>query len=112
MGQELIKPQKRRLREWMGVAYERELAAATAALLAEFRRWEAHEMDVFQLNERIHAFHSGVSRTLYGKYVGTDPAFGVASAITMGLLTREEIGDELFSLVEKMVNVLSSPEFS
>ena len=111
MSQELTKSQKRRLREWAGVAYERELAAATAALLAQFRRWEAHEMDVFQLNERIHEFHSGVSCTLDNRYAGRDPAFAVAYAIKTGLLTREEIGDDLFALVENMVGVLSSAEF-
>ncbi len=99
------------MREWAAVAHERELAAAMTALLAEFRRWEAHEMDVFQLNERIHEFHSGVSRTLYNRYAGRDLTFAVAHAIKTGLLTHEEIGDDLFALVENMVEVLSSPEF-
>ncbi len=111
MHQEPTKSQKRRLREWAAVAYERELAAAMSALLAEFRRWEAQEMDVFQLNERIHEFHSGTSRALYNRYTGGDTTFSVAYAINAGLLTREEIGDDLFSLVENMVGVLSSPEF-
>lgn len=111
MSRELTKAQKRRLRDLAGVAYERELAAASEALLAEFRRWKREEFDVFELNEKIHEFHNGISRTIYGRYVGMDPRFSVAQAIKSGVLKRAEIDDDLFSLVSGMVEVLSSRTF-
>jgi hypothetical protein len=111
MSRELTKAHKRRLRDLAGLAYERELATASEALLQEFRRWNGKEIDVFELNEKIHEFHNGISRALYAKYVGMDPAFGVAQAIKGGVLKRAEIDDEIFALVSGMIEVLSSPTF-
>jgi hypothetical protein len=111
MSQELTKAQKRRLRDLAGLAYGRELAAASEALLGEFHRWNNKEIDVFELNEKIHEFHNGISRALYGRYVGMDPKFGVAHAIQSGVLKRVEIDDDIFALVSGMVEVLSSSAF-
>lgn len=111
MSRDLTKAQKRRLRDLAGLAYERELAAASAALLREFRRWNSKEIDVFELNEKIHEFHNGISRTLYGRYARMDPKFGVAHAIKSGVLKRAEIDDKIFALVSGMLEVLSSPTF-
>ena len=111
MSRELTKSQKKRLRNLASVAYERELAAASKSLLREFRRWEQKEIDVFELNERIHEFHNGISRTLYSRYVGMDPGFGVARAIKSGVLKPTELDDDLASLVSGMVEILSSPAF-
>lgn len=61
MSRELTKTQKRRLRDLAGLAYARELAAACEALLAKFRRWKCKEIDVFELNERIHGFRNAIA---------------------------------------------------
>jgi hypothetical protein len=96
------------LRQFAGIAYERELSSATRALQEEFRRWENGEIDVFDLSEKIHGFHQGISRALYGRYVGMDAAFGVAAALHHGILSREEVGEEIFLSVEGIVMSLSS----
>jgi hypothetical protein len=93
-----------------GVAYERDLSAATHVLQEEFLRWDNKEIDVFELSEKIHEFHNGISRTLYGRYVGMDAVFGVASALHRGVMSREEVGDEVFLSVKGIVMSLSSLE--
>ena len=108
MSRDLTKAQKRRLRDLAALAHERELASASAVLLERFRRWERKEIDVFELNNEIHEFHNGTSRTLYGRYVGMDPTFGVAHALKSGVLERTEVDDDLFTLLSNMGQILSS----
>lgn len=112
MSHELSKNQKKRFRELAAIAYERELTTASEQLLAEFIRWQEKQIDVFELNERIHEFHNGISRTLYGRYVGMDPQFGVARALRSSVLKRNEVEDDLFVMVEGMVELLTSSEFA
>ena len=71
-------------------------------------RWENKEIDIFELNEKIHEFHNGISRTLYSRHVGMDAAFGVASALNREILSREEVGEDVFLSVEGIVLSLSS----
>ncbi|MES2354652.1 MAG: hypothetical protein V4568_09685 [Pseudomonadota bacterium] len=108
MSRKRSKQLEKALRQFAGIAYERELATATHALQSEFVRWERKEIDVFELNDKIHEFHHGISRTLYGRYVGMDAAFGVASALHLGILNREEVGEAVFLSVEGMVLSLAS----
>ena len=108
MSQKMSKRLEKTLRQFAGTAYERELSAATRALQEEFSRWEKKEIDVFELGEKIHEFHNGISRALYGRYIGMDAAFGVASALHHGILSREEVGEEIFLSVEGIVMSLSS----
>lgn len=110
MSRKMSKKLDKLLRQFAGLAYERELSAAVRVLQDEFLRWENKEIDVFELNERIHEFHNGISRTLYGRYSGLDAAFGVASALHRGILDREEVGEEVFLSVEGIVLSLSSLE--
>lgn len=63
---------------------------------------------MFELNEKIHEFHHGISRVLYGRYVGMGAAFGVASALHRGILSREEVGEEVFLFVEETILSLTS----
>lgn len=102
------KKKQQHLRQLAWLAYERELSTASNTLLQEFIRWEKNEIDVFQLNEKIHEFHHDISRTLYGRYTGMDTEFGVASALHRGILGREEVGDEVFLSIEGIIMSLSA----
>lgn len=110
MSRKISKRLEKTLRHFAGIAYERELSTASRALHEEFLRWENKEIDVFELSEKIHEFHHGVSRALYGRYTGMDAAFGVASALHRRILSREEVGEEIFLSVEGIVMSLSSFE--
>ena len=107
MSQNQTKRQRTRLRQLAGIAYERELSAASQALFEDFHRWERKEVDVFQLNEKIHEFHHGISRELYGRYGAMDAALAVASAVNRGILKREEVGDDVYCFIESLVKGLS-----
>jgi len=104
----MSKKLEKMLRQFAEVAYERELSIATRALQEQFVRWENKEIDIFELNEKIHEFHNGISRKLYSQYVGMDAAFRVASALHHGILSREEVGEDVFLSVEGIVLSLSS----
>ena len=99
---------KQKLQQIAGIAYERELTAASESLLQEFQRWKNNEIDVFDLNSKIHEFHNGISRTLYTRYSGMDATFGIASALHRGILSREEVGEDVFISVEGITMALSS----
>ena len=93
-----------------GIAYEREQATASDALLQEFQRWKNKEIDVFELNDRIHEFHHGISRELYNRYSGNEMILSwcVANALHRGILSREEVGEDLFLSVEGATMASSS----
>ncbi|MGB8410945.1 MAG: hypothetical protein WCE58_13680 [Gallionella sp.] len=93
---------KQKFRQLAGIAYERELAIATEALHIEFQRWKNDEIDVFELNDRIHGFHNGISRELYSRYSGNElmNSICVSSALHKGVLSRDEVGEEVFLAVE------------
>ena len=101
---------RQKLRQMAGIAYERELATASEALREQFLRWKNKEIDVFELNDRIHEFHHGISRELYNRYTGNEMADSicVASALHRGILSREEIGEDAFLSVEDITMALSS----
>lgn len=90
------------LRQMAGIAYERELATASDALLQEFQRWKNKEIDVFELNERIHEFHHGISRELCNRYSGNGATISwcLASALKRGILSRNEVGEDVFLSVD------------
>ncbi len=108
MSKKISKNTQKAIREFAGVAYERELSAAFRALQGEFSRWASGEIDAFQLNEKVHEFHQGISRELFGRYVGMDAAFGVASALHRGILSRAEVGEPIYASVEGIILSLSS----
>src|SRR5690349_17462794 len=95
----LTKGQRRRLRELAGLAHERELATELARLEAEFVRWRAGAIDAHELSDRIHAFHQGAARKLYVGYAIGDPRLAVASAIARGILSEQDAGPDLTSVL-------------
>jgi hypothetical protein len=100
---ELSKREQRRLRELAGLAHERALGNALDALRQEFERWTRKEIDAFELSDKIHEFHNRTGRKIYSFYVGADPQLVVARAIVDGVLSREEVGDELMTELERMI---------
>ena len=97
------KAQRKEIRRLAGVAYERELSAASAQLESEFARWRKGEIDVFGLNELIHKFHNGASRDLYKVYAMGEAHWGVASAIARGLLTESEVDPAILESLSESI---------
>src|SRR5437764_12455836 len=97
------KANKRKLRELAGVAYRRELGHELAKLEMDCARWRGGEIDPFELSDRIHRFHDGVSRDLYVAYRDLSPINAAARAIALQVLDRTEVPSEILGELESMV---------
>lgn len=93
--QDAPKKIKRLVREWAGVAHERDLRNALSELRVHFDRWERGEIDSFELNERVHRFHNGPARDIWKRYATTHLEPAVASATVAGVLRKDELPVEL-----------------
>jgi hypothetical protein len=99
----LSKEAKRHFRELAGLAYERELSKAWDELLSEFNHWKEEEIDAFELSEKIHRHHDGVSRELYKLYVYGKPTYAVARALAEGILEPSEVGEQYLPLLGGLI---------
>jgi hypothetical protein len=95
MSAEMTKGEKRKLRELAAECHERELADAMTDLYEEFEKWGSDVISVFELNDRIHKFHDGVSRDLYKRYVLFDPALAVLYALEHGIIGEDSVGESI-----------------
>ncbi len=107
---DMNKGQRRRLRELAAVAHERELSLELTKVDAEFARWRSQEINVHELNDRIHAFHQGPSRRLYTQYTDGDPDFSVAAAIARGILNESDVGAEILELLAGQLSSIRDRE--
>ncbi len=90
------KCRKRLLKQLLAEAHRRELTRALEALYQQFRHWESGDIDSFELNERIHRYHQQEARAIWSRYnVAPPSALMLVSAIRSGLMTLEEMPDEL-----------------
>lgn len=111
MPRELTKAQRRRVRELAALAHERELAAELAHLEPAFAQWRSGEIDVHALNDLIHTFHQGPSRTLYVRYVSTSlHHLAVADAVARGVVSESELGAEVLKLLSDDIAYLRERE--
>ena len=97
--QRFTKRERAQLRELAGTAWEAELEAELEELFEAFLKWADDGMDAFDLSERIHQFHNGISRELYGRYTTLDPEITVPRAVALGILGEGELGE---ALLEKL----------
>lgn len=95
---------RKKLKELAGIAHERELSGALDKLYEQFKHWKSKEIDAFELNYQVHTFHQKTGREIWKMYVNTgDEAITVARAVSLGLLTEDEVGKELFDQLEPLI---------
>jgi hypothetical protein len=97
---------RRRLRELARLAYERELSRELELVFQHFEAWKRGEKNAFDLSEEIHRFHQKPARDLYQWYTGKNRELMVAKAVDEGILSEEEVGEEILSLVAELVSFL------
>ena len=78
------KRMKRLVRQWAGIAHDRDLRRALSELRVEFDRWDRGEIESFELNKAIHEFHDGTSREIWKRYATSHLEQAVASAVAAG----------------------------
>ena len=59
---------KRLVREWAGIAHDRDLCKALSDLRAQFDRWDRGEINASALNDLVHQFHQDTSREIWKRY--------------------------------------------
>ena len=101
--EEIPKRIKRQVREWAGIAHDRDLRKALGELLTQFQRWDRGEIDSFELNERVHRFHQDTSREIWKRYATTHLEPAVASAVAAGVLRKEELPSELLNHLARSI---------
>ena len=95
---------KKLLNELKCEAHERELARELTQLATKFDEWRAGEMGAGDLDYLIHQHHNGPSRELFKFYnYGGSPHLAVARAVAEGVLTEDEIPEEVWPYIEATV---------
>jgi hypothetical protein len=101
---EFTKSEKRELRRLAGEAYKAEMEKEVAKLEAAFKIWREGKLNVFDLDEQIHAYSSGPRKELYVFYqMRNQPEAAVARGIAAGLIDIEQVPTELKAKIEHMI---------
>jgi hypothetical protein len=103
--QEVPKRIKRLVREWAGIAHDRDLRKALSELRVQFNRWDRGEIDSFELNERVHRFHQDTARDIWKKYATTQLEPAIASAVAAGVLRKDELPVELVQHIAGLIEL-------
>ena len=101
--QEVPKRIKRLVRDWAGIAHDRELRKVLNELRVQFDRWERDEITALELNDRVHRFHEDTSREIWKRYATTHLEPTVASAVAAGVLRKEELPAELVQHIAGLI---------
>ena len=98
----MSKKQKKHLNELSGRCYELEMSEALNELFDYFQKWKKGEIDVWDLNERIHQHHDGTARNLYKFYeVVRNPQNAVAHGVVKGIIQMDDIQKDCHPFVER-----------
>ena len=92
---QVTRKQRKVLRRIAGRAYERELAVALEQIEGAFGEWREGKIDVWEVENRIHEHHQGISRELWKRYNYLDPQETVGQAIYRGVIKLDEIPEDL-----------------
>jgi hypothetical protein len=101
---ELSKSEKRELRSLAGEAYRAGLAQHIEKLEAAFVSWRKGDISVFDLDDRIHEYHSGPRKQLYNFYqMQNQPEAAVAHALAHNLIDRDKVSALVAEKIEHLV---------
>lgn len=103
--EKITKSEKALLRTLAEEAWAIELDEALAELFEDFEKWADKGISAFELSDRIHKFHNGISRELYGQYTNLGPAAAVSRAIALGLIESDSLGDLLLGKLESNIEL-------
>jgi len=97
---------KKKLREFSTEAYERELNIHLEELYLLFNEWKDKKISGGELSHRLYEYNQGASKKLFGKYNTLDANMLVGFAVENGVLTENEIPDELLPYIGRSVKFL------
>lgn len=95
------------IRELASTAYERELSIELSKLRAKFDEWHRDEIDAFELEQAIHAFHNAAARELFNRYSsGPMLDHAVAGAVIRGAVQENELPEVAREHILRLVEVI------
>lgn len=97
MNRDFDRDQRRTLRKLAALAWERELGSELASLASSFDEWNAGRLGAHELSDRVHEFHHGAARELYGLYTRVHTSQLVARAVGLGVLSETEVPEALLA---------------
>ncbi len=106
--QKFSKSEKKHLRELAALAYERDVAKSLSNIASKFDEWKNGKISALQLNEALHEYDRGESREVWSRYDSNQFDIQVAGAIVRGLLTENEAGKEVVTLLSNQIQFLKS----
>jgi hypothetical protein len=105
------KQERARLRQLAEEAWEAELEIELKTLFEDFGRWVRKGMTAFDLSEKIHEFHNGISRELYGRYTTLNPIITVSRAVALNILGEEKLGAALHEKLSEEIETFANGNF-
>lgn len=102
---DIPKPIKRHLTRLAGEVYEAELRLELNELYDKFGVWKEGGLESHEICEEIHKFHSGPSRKMFNFYNDLPPYHAVAFGISNQLIQREDIPDDVWPYVERVLSL-------
>ena len=103
MRDRFTKRERATLRDLAAEAHEQELEDALTELYDEFCTWGGKGMSAFELNDKLHEFHDGISRDLYKTYVLNDPGVAAAIGASRKMVDIETIDKNLCEKLAPMI---------
>ena len=97
------KPDKRLIYQFKCEAHERELHRELTKLDQLFAAWRNGEIESGELSIRVHEYDTGSLRELLKKYNGPNQEMNVAYALVTGILSYEEVPEELLQALERQL---------
>ena len=91
----ITKSERALLRRLVTEAWNAELHDALTDLFEDFGFWADDGMSSFELSDKIHEFHNGIARELYGQYTNLDPSITVSRAVAFGFIDEAALGEAL-----------------
>ena len=91
------------LRIHVAEAHEYELREALEELFEEFLKWLDKGMNTFDLNDKVHQFHDGISRDLYKTYVLSDTELAAAIGLHKKAIDPDHIDEDILRKLEPIV---------
>jgi len=77
------------------LAYEREMSELLNELTTEFDEWKEGSINWYNLNDKIHQYHSDDSRLVWKTYRRLKPRQLVVRAVVRGILQPGELPEEI-----------------
>ena len=89
----------RTYRNFVELAYEREMSQLLDDLAAKFDEWKKGSIDWYDLNDEIHQYHSDASRWVWKTYRRLKPQQLVVRAVVRGVLDPSELPEKMRSAI-------------